>query len=137
MRTGTTPKLDENQDRYYSLVQMCSVICIPTTVEDLSRTGLIIEALSAESKEVVNNYYEVLLKTKMARDDESGEILDTIFDNRIYDLGRLYWYRETYQVFHDEVIGRMTPNLASFVERNTPLVEKAINATLDEYAKID
>ena len=41
-------------------------------------------------KRVIPAYYDVQLKTKIARDDESSEMLDIIFAGRKYDLGSIY-----------------------------------------------
>ncbi|NLY68687.1 MAG: hypothetical protein GX067_02720, partial [Clostridiales bacterium] len=35
-------------------------------------------------------YYEISLKTKYARDDESQEMLDIIFASTVYDLGNIF-----------------------------------------------
>ena len=54
-------------------------------------TGYFIELMSAESRKVLlPEYYEINLKGKVARDQESAEMLDLIFANRIYDLGQIY-----------------------------------------------
>ena len=55
------------------------------------RTAAILEALAAESKYTLKPaFYDISLKGKMIRDEESEEMLDLIFDSKIYDLGWLY-----------------------------------------------
>jgi len=57
-------------------------------VEDL---GLVIEALAMKSQESVTpEFYEVQLKGRDARDDESEAMLDIIFASRSFDLGPIY-----------------------------------------------
>ena len=83
----------ETQKEYYSPVSCwcASSIMLPNTVTDIEREGIIIEALSAESMYLLTPaYYEISLKTKYARDDESQEMLDIIFASTVYDLGNIF-----------------------------------------------
>ncbi len=87
------PKYDESQENYASFVHMycANCIAIPKTGKDFARTGVIIEALSAESMYTLKPaYYEKTLKYKSSRDYESTEMLDIIFATRIYDLGYMF-----------------------------------------------
>jgi hypothetical protein len=87
------PKYDEAQDGYHSFVSMycANSIEIPKTAPDLERTGIIIEALSCESKYLLTPaYYDKTLKSKESRDVESSRMLDVIFATTIYDLGYMF-----------------------------------------------
>jgi len=86
------PKWDENQDNYYSMVDGShSGLAIPKTATDTEFIGIITEALNAESyKLVVPAYYDVALKVKGTRDEESIEILDMLVANRLFDMGYIY-----------------------------------------------
>lgn len=83
------PKLDENQEEYYtSTHNACSMICFPTTIEDTSMAGTLIEAMCKYSNEIViPEYYEKTLKTKGARDDDSYAMIDLIRDSLKFDFG--------------------------------------------------
>ncbi len=82
------PKYTESQDRYYSRIEGCEMPVIPLARDDLDRTGAVLEALSSASyTTVLTAYYDVALMSKFTRDEESVEMLDIIFGNRIYDLG--------------------------------------------------
>ena len=86
------PKWDEAQSAYYTMADGAhDVMAVPVTVSDVNKTSMIIEALNAESyKQVVPVYYEIALKVKYARDDESVAVLDTILDGRYFDFGYIY-----------------------------------------------
>ena len=87
------PKYDEAQEGYHSFVSMycANSIEIPKTAPDLERTGIIIEALSCESKYLLTPaYYDKTLKSKESRDEESSRMLDVIFATTIYDLGYMF-----------------------------------------------
>lgn len=65
--------------------------CIPTSNYDPEMTGYFIEVLASESRyDLLPVYYDINLKGKVSRDEESQEMLDVIFGNRIYDLGQIY-----------------------------------------------
>jgi hypothetical protein len=85
------PKFDERQQSYRTASQDgYSLFCYPITVNDLEMCSVIIEALAAESyKQVVPAYYEVALKTKYSRDDESAEMLDIIRDCLAFNFGSI------------------------------------------------
>jgi len=88
-----TPKLDEEQDRYYSGLagyQSC-FFCVPGLVSDPEMSGVISEALAYYGKSIITPaYYEKTLVGRYLRDDESEVCLDIIFGNRIFDLGLFY-----------------------------------------------
>ena len=82
------PKYDEAQSEYYSRVSYYWADIIPVTNSKLDMTGAVLEALNCESANyVVPAYYEIALKTKYSRDEESAAMLDLIFENRVVDLG--------------------------------------------------
>jgi len=83
------PKLDENQEDFYHLIatNVAAGIAVPITNTDLERTGILLEALAYGSKDTVTKaYYDINLYTKVARDEESGEMLDIIFSTKRYDI---------------------------------------------------
>lgn len=82
------PKYDED-DEYASVINgIAHLTLIPVTVSDPERTGAITEALCAYgSKYVIPAFYDVSLKTKSARDDESEEMMDIVKESIIYDIG--------------------------------------------------
>ena len=86
------PKWDENQAKYYTMTPgEHTVLAVPKTVKDTEFVGTVMEALSAESyKQVVPTLYEIALKTRYLRDDESKEVLDIVIDGRMYDFGYIY-----------------------------------------------
>ena len=81
------PKYDE--DDYAAIVNaFAHVAVIPVTVPDPERTGTILTALAAYGREtVIPAFYDVALKTKYARDDESEKMIDIIRDHTVYDIG--------------------------------------------------
>lgn len=87
------PKWDESQDDYYSRVEGGAQVCVvPVTNDKRDIAGAVIEAMSSYSYNyVIPAYYEITIKNKYTRDDDSAEMFDLIVHNRTYDLGDTLW----------------------------------------------
>ncbi len=88
------PKMEESQDGYQTFLHdQFTAFGIVSTVKEnrLQMVGAFLEALAAESYEtVVPAYYELALKTKYVSDEESGMMLDMIYQSIYIDAGVLY-----------------------------------------------
>jgi len=86
------PKWDENQQNYYTMASgEHTCLAVPKTVKDTEFVGIVMEALSAESyKQVIPTLYEIALKTRYLRDNESKDVLDILINGRMYDFGYIY-----------------------------------------------
>ena len=127
------PKYDEAQTDYYAAVDAycTSAVSIPITVADPERSGLITEALAYESRYILlPAYYDINLKTKFARDEESREMIDIIINNRMYDLGEIYTWGSLNTYFDNLSQGR-SDSLATFWEKNQAKAESAMQKTVD------
>ncbi|MBR3998582.1 MAG: extracellular solute-binding protein, partial [Clostridia bacterium] len=85
-----TPKLNEMQEDYYCGVHGhgLSLIGTPITSQDNERTGVILQTMGQKSRQVLTPaFYEKTLKGKYFQDEESGAMLDIIFNSRVYDIG--------------------------------------------------
>lgn len=82
------PKYNAAQPRYYSEASIwTNTVFIPVTVSDLSRTGLITEALAYESQfDFRKAVYDVVLMEKYARDPQSQKMLGLIFSSKKWSL---------------------------------------------------
>ena len=133
------PKLDREQPNYITNNNPHTGpgLSIPVSALDLERTGMILEDLSAESRYTLQPaFYEINLRGKYARDDESQEMLDIILSNAAYDIGYVYNFGN----FANTIIyfGRdKKSNYASTFEKMQGAVEKAIVKTIEAYEKLD
>lgn len=87
------PMTFDGQDRFYHTVSSdnSSYLAIPFGVPNEEDLGVVIEAISMKSKELVTpEFYDIQLKYRDARDDESAEMLDLIFATRSFDLGSAF-----------------------------------------------
>lgn len=127
------PKFNESQEKYGHSVSIhtSGIMTVPKTVEDTERTGFILEALAAESRYVlIPAYYDIVLKDKYSRDEESVDMLDIIFANRVYDLGEFYQFGQFNEEFLRMYSNRKTDVMSLFAGK-----EKAMQSAIDKLIK--
>ena len=79
------PKYNEAQENYINLGGSPFFMTVPITADNLERTGAIMEALAYDSMGLIDKaMYDIVLKGKSSRDDESVEMLDLIFSTLQY-----------------------------------------------------
>ena len=129
------PKNDESQKEYYNHVHAwcTTAISIPTTADPES-TGMILEALTAESYYTLRPaYYETSLKTKFLRDNESEEMLDLIFDTRCYDLGHVYNWGGVFDMFSSLPLQKNNTDFVSAYEKILPKIDTAMQKAIENF----
>ena len=133
------PKWNEDQEGYYTHAQDgFSVAVAPIDIPDPEMTGAVLDVLSALSnKLVIPSYYDMALKDKYSRDDESGEMLDIIREGFVLDFG--YFYQSAIgsgSVFRN-LINQDNTNFASFYAINKKGYERNLKKLLDAYEKME
>lgn len=120
------PKYDAAQKNYNTFVHPVSIVLsVPVDCHDKEFTGLIIEALAAESARTLTPaYYDISLVIKGTRDEESVEMLDILLQNRSYDIGLIYEFGSLPTLFRN-LVDKKENTLASMLEKNS---SKAYNA---------
>lgn len=131
------PKFDESQNGYHNFAGAPVAMCVPATVTDSERTGMILETLCYESTDtVIKAYYDVLLKTKISRDDESEKMLDIIFQNRIYSISDVYYWGEIHGPMNSKTLSKQAnADIAGWIDKNKDKIVKAIEKTNDALTK--
>lgn len=131
------PKLDKNQKSYLTHVGGASpIMCIPITNGDNDRTGYVLEAMSIASYNiVVPAYYDIALKTKYSRDDDSSEMLDVILESRMYDIS--YYAGSSLINMIAPMITKVEHNFASAYEKQSANIFKNMQKTIDKLIDID
>lgn len=129
------PKTTETQTDY---ICACTELpgIIPITTKETDRTGMLIEALSAESyRQVIPRYYEYALKGRYANDPESVKMLDIMFKNRVLSFS--YIYGGGGSCFQQIVNNVLTNkgNFASYYESNKSKEEARIAVVMEFFAK--
>ena len=133
------PKYDESQKNYHAAVDAwcTSAVSVPVTVSDKERTGLILEALAYESRyTLLPAYYDINLKTKFARDEESRGMIDIILANRLYDLGDMYDWGSIGSYFGN-LSQSKSDSLSTYWEKNSAKIESAMQKSIDKLLDIE
>jgi hypothetical protein len=133
------PKYDEAQDSYHSVVNPYTgvLLGVPKSAEDLERTSVILEALSAEGRYTLRPaYYDVVLQRKYTRDDESSDMLDIIFNSRVYDIGGVYSFGNVWLDFIN-LAAKYDKNIVSFYEKKIGAIETAIDKVVTAFQSMD
>ncbi|MCL1794458.1 MAG: hypothetical protein FWG34_11385 [Oscillospiraceae bacterium] len=131
-----SPKLEESRSEYCNTISpfQATSLSVPATVSEPEKIGAITDALCAESKyTLIPAYYDIQLKTKLARDDESAEMLDIIFANRRFDLELIYNWGGLSGIFATAMT-KNDANITSSLEKAEPKIIKAIEKTVEAYA---
>lgn len=82
------PKQNESQENYYVRLGYWNAPLVPTSNPDTDMIGAMMEALNAEYNRVVRpKYFDTALKGKIARNEESVQMLDLILESRTIDVG--------------------------------------------------
>lgn len=130
------PKYNSEQERYYSMVFGAPVICIPVTNSNDDRTGMLIEAMCAESRrELIPAYYDRTMKMKISRDKETIEMLDIIFTSRAYNITDVYL-----SFLSDGIVSRYEKGdtgIASYIAEVSVKVETEIQNIIETFESID
>ncbi len=133
----TAPMYTEDQGQYYNF---CNGNffgeCIPVTLtgDDLNRTTIITEALNSQSSGVLDAYYDISLKGRNSRDEESGRMLDLIFANRVYDVSIVFDVGAINGSFCTMGANNDT-DVASYHRRNEKVTSKLIDNLMKNIAE--
>ena len=130
------PKMSDDQERYYSLpAVLCNVISIPVTA-DSDMAGMILEALCVESVGSVKPaFYDTLLNGKIVRDDDSKEMLDIIFDSKVYDIG-LYANIMNFKVTFENMVKDKKSDVASLFASNYESAQAQLEKLCEQYDEL-
>lgn len=130
------PMWDEAQTGYYTMsMDGYSVTVVPLDAPNLEMTGAVIDLLSALSYDtVVPAYYEMALKGKFARDDESGEMLDIIREGVRVNFGYFYHCDIDTGRFMRVLLEEENSNFASYYAANKKGYERNLKKVLATYA---
>ncbi|MCL2099563.1 MAG: extracellular solute-binding protein [Oscillospiraceae bacterium] len=132
------PKLDENQERYYTPVLGVTAAAVPMTNPELDRTGHILEALAAESRRLVRPaYFEVAIGLQYLRDEDSVRMLDLMLSTQTWDIAYNIYNWGSFAGAFDSHASRGDTNFASLIERHEDRILSAIEKTVESFRDTD
>jgi hypothetical protein len=111
-------------------------VSIPTGGDDDERTSTIIEALAYGGyKYITPAYYDIALKSKYARDEESSEMLDIILAGRSADLGYIDGYGGVMDAIRNNINGRKR-EFASAIDKAEGKILNDIGKAITKYEEL-
>ncbi len=133
------PMSDAGQEDYIShSYDGLSIFAVPASVKNPDMSGAILEALCAESAQtVVPEFYETVLKSKVARDNDSELMLDILRQNLRFDFGFVHSQSldSLFSMFGDQLRAK-TAKYASSYEAKRKSIEKKFADLLEAYTEI-
>ena len=119
------PLLNKDQPDYVTPVQAgMHIYCIPIDVKDVEQNSIVTEALAAESyRTLLPSYYEIVLKTRYAKDAETSQMIDIIYNTASFDFAYIFRSDTDYSTQFKNMITSKTNTLSS--------TYKAIKRTAD------
>lgn len=133
-----SPKYDKNQSEYHSSVSIhqSGLAAVPVTLSDPDRTGILVEALSAESRYTVQPaYYEISLKGKYVRDEESADMLDILFRTRLYDLGSVGHFGN-FETEWLRIVSNKKRDIVSIYDKSEKMIQSDIDKLIKAIEKL-
>jgi len=124
------PKYDEAQENYYGRTAIGEASTLPKTVDTAryENIGILLEALAFHSQHnLLEDYKEVLLKTKLARDDDSAAMLDYVFNGMVFDIGMVVSSSTM-----DTVVGGMFFNKTNTLASTMASMETQADAAIEK-----
>lgn len=133
------PKYDESQASYYTHVDgHAPLMCLPKTIIDPERTGVIIESLCAESyRTCVPAMYDIVLTEKFSRDEMSVKMLDIILDGRTQNFGYVYEGSTGMQWSLTTLMQQKSTDFASYYKQREKSAVKYYNQIIEAHQNID
>ena len=131
------PKWNEQQEKYLTQAQDgYSVGVIPIDVPNLELCGAVVDVLSALSSEmVIPAYYDMALKDKYSRDDDSGEMLDIIREGFTVNFGYFYGPTLGCQNIFRNLIQQDNSNFVSYYAVSSKGYERNLKKMMQAYTE--
>lgn len=124
------PKFTEEQDNYYSLIEGGALAVIPKSLsaDRYENAGMLLNALAYYSRQdVIPAYIEVILKSKVSRDEESAEMIELIFNTSVNDLGTGVWSSIMKNNYTSKIFLPRSTDVSSVTATIEPQAAKAID----------
>ena len=132
------PKYDASQEGYYNRVSTVYATCvaIPKNARDPEMSAIITDALMLASTETTKfAYFQTILQDRKVQDTESEDMLQIIFDSRVYDLASIYHWGGTSEADLNSISGFMNAIAISGTNTFTSqwqAIEASVKASMED-----
>ena len=128
------PMYDTNQENYYHGINpnAAPMVVVPKTITDIDRSGYILDVMGASSKNLLTPaYYDITLKGKVTRDEQSSDTLDIVLSTVRYDVGYLSNWGLTGMC--NDLANQFDLDLASRFAKSEPAIIKRMDTMIEKY----
>ena len=136
------PKLNPEQPRFSTHLNTreSQTLSIPVgnkSYEELEFVGAVVSALATMGKNYLTPaFYEVSLKGKLTRDEDSEGMLDIIFNNVSMDAVRMYNIGKANDAVNNMSSG-LVADFASWWARQEPVFQTDLDKMIDDYMALE
>ena len=124
------PKFDEAASYITPVYYESIAMCVPVTA-DAERTSLILETMGEDSREILYPaYYDVMLGSKLVRDEKSTESLDVILSCGTFDIAQVHHWAKIATVIESSIRQGKT-DIVSTIEKKAAALRADIEASLN------
>ncbi len=130
------PKYDEVQENYCSptTVYWSLFVALPSTTKDenLEFVSYVLEAMGYYGQELLQPaYYDITIKSQKMTDAESEDMLDIIFNNRIWDPAAVYDFGSSLYMYTNLLLAENN-GISSAIEENSSTIQTSIDNILEQ-----
>ena len=129
------PKLDEAQEQHYTSLSTGNSACvaIPVCNAAAEDSAFLLQAICLASTDTLRaTFYDTVLTGITARDEESREMLDIIFNNRVFDMAFINSWG-TIGGIYTSLLKKESPDLTSTYEKLETKAQNAIDKAIADY----
>lgn len=133
------PKYDETQETYYTSLSKYNSACvaIPKSCIMADDSAFLLQAICLASTETLRpTFYDQVLNGVTVRDEESREMLDILFNNRVFDLAFIHNWG-TVGDLYVKLYNAGQSAFASAYKRIEKTAQKAIAEAIEEYSYLE
>lgn len=130
------PKYDEEQEDYITpIIHFAHTMHITTARGADEMLSAALENLAAESYRTVRPaYFDSIIEGKRVQDDDTIEMFDIIFENRVMNPACIYDWGKITTIINNCGQTR-DPNVASAIAEALPAIKASIQETIDFYSE--
>ena len=137
-----TPKLTQEQDRYYTTLSGFTFFCLMKGLsqEELTIRSAVLECMCSEGYRLTSPaVLDTCLKSRYAQTEEMSEMLSLIMDSVYYDFGRIYSSSDD-KFICDRVglvIASSTETWSSYKNANKTMLENRFNTLVETFLALE
>lgn len=106
---------------------------VPVSNSDLERTGYVFETMCYEYYyNVIPDYIDKVAFVKQVRDEDSAEMLNMMYTNKVVDIASGYWWDECYSQMY-AIFRSGKDNFISTYTADETKINKALQKTIDAF----